>query len=140
MKLSHLLAITSSATLLAGCAQWNERFSGAEAMNFNQIPPAAQATVRNEIGNQPIEAITKEVKYGEPSYRIEVQRPGLNPTIWVAADGSIIKESRRLVGSNEPRYQYQIQPHYQVNEAAGAQAPATRSNPVPPKQSSGSNY
>lgn len=141
MKISHVLAITASATIFAGCAQWNERFNGAQAVNFNQMPRAAQATVRQEIGNQPIEAITKEVKYGEPSYRIEVQSPGPNPTLWVAADGSIIRESRRLVGSNQPQPQYQTR--YQINEAAGApaaQPTPQRRNPVTPKQSSGSNY
>ncbi|MGZ5543910.1 MAG: hypothetical protein ACXWIU_04485 [Limisphaerales bacterium] len=136
MKLSHVFAVTASATILAGCAQWNERFNGAQSMNFNELPPAVQATVRNEIGNQPIAAITREKKYGEPSYRVEVQEPGLNPTVWVAKDGSIIKESRELVLSNQNQYRYQN--HYQIKEAAGAQPHLQ--NSAPPKQSSGSNY
>jgi hypothetical protein len=131
MKLSQVLAVTASTTILAGCAQWNEQFNGAEAINFNQMTLAAQATVRHEIGNQPITAITKEVKYGDPSYRVEVQQLGLNPTLWVAANGSIIKESRRLVGSNPNQYQ--------INQAAGAQTTHSQ-NPIPPKQTNGSNY
>ncbi len=136
MKLSHILAITAAATILAGCAQWNERFEGAQSVNFNAMPPAVQATVRNEIGNQPITAITRERKYGDPSYRVEVEQLGLNPTLWVASNGSIIKESRRLVVSNPPQCQYQK--HYQIKESAGAQPHSQ--TPVPPKQSSGSNY
>jgi len=128
MKFSYVLAVTSCATFLAGCAQWNEQFNGAEAINFNQMTLAAQATVRDEIGNQPIAAITKEIKYGDPSYRVEVEQPGLNPTLWVAANGSILKESRRLVCSNSN--------HYQIKQAAGAQAPHTQKS-IP---SSTTNY
>src|SRR4051812_47330011 len=98
MKSTHVLTLAAAAALFAGCAGWHENFQGAERISFNQMTPAAQNTVRNEVGNQPITAITRENKYGDPSYRVEVARPTINPSLWVAADGSIIKESRRLIG------------------------------------------
>jgi hypothetical protein len=129
MKYNQLLALTASVAMFAGCAQWREHHNGAVPISFNQMPPAAQATVRNEVGSQPIAAITTEYKYGEPTYRIEVERKGINPTLWVAADGSIIKESRSLFSYNQ-----------QMNEPSGAQNSTAKKPMQEPKQSSGSNY
>lgn len=144
MKNSYIVALTASVAIFAGCAPWYENVHDAERVNFNQMTPAAQATVRQEIGNQPITAITRDYEYGDPSYRVEVQRPGINPSLWVAADGSIIKESRRLVGANMA-----------MNEPAGAQVKTSQSkatvsqSTVPcspcktaqsPRQSNGSYY
>ncbi len=129
MKYTHGLALAVSVAMFAGCAQWREHHNGAEPISFKQLPPAAQTTVRNEIGSQPIAAITKEYKYGEPTYRIEVERKGINPTLWVAADGSIIRESRALFGYNQ-----------QMNEAAGAQTSTAKKPMQQPKQSGSPNY
>jgi hypothetical protein len=126
MKHTSILALIGSATILAGCAQWHEQMGGAQPIAFNQMPPAAQATVRNEIGNQPINRITQESKYGQTAYRVEVERKGPNPSLWVATDGSIIKESRRLVGSRN------------MYEAAGAEN--TRSQKSMDQNNSRSNY
>ena len=100
LKHSQILTLAASIAIFSGCAAWHENFQEGERISFNQMTPEAQATVRTEIGNQPITAITREYKYGDPTYRVEVQRATINPTLWVAADGSIIKESRRLVGAN----------------------------------------
>lgn len=151
MKYSHVLALAASAGIFAGCAFYHENFQGAEPISFNQMTIAAQVTARKEIGNQPIANITRDYRYGDPTYRIEVERPTVNPTLWVAYDGSIIKESRRLIGANMPP----------VYEPAGAKTttsasasttssaqnstccsePSSQSKTAhSPKQSSGSNY
>jgi hypothetical protein len=129
MKYNRLISATACALLFAGCAQYREDFAGARPISFRQLTPAAQATVRKEIGNQPIAAITQEWKYGGTSYRIEVERKGINPTLWVASDGYIIKESRRLVGYNQ-----------QFNEAAGAQNSYSRKSMQQTNQSSRPTY
>jgi hypothetical protein len=137
MKYSHILTLTACVAMFAGCARWHANYGASEQISFNQLPRAAQATVRNEVGNQPISLITKEYKYGETSYRIEVEHKGLNPTLWVAQDGSIIKESRGLyLSSRQPVYQ----PSVQVNEAAGAQS-STSVKPMPmPRGKQSSDY
>lgn len=129
MKFSYVLAISVSATILAGCqTNWWENHPAPEQISLNQLPPAAQATIRNEIGNQPIARLTKEWKYGAPAYRVEVERTGMNPSLWVAADGSIITESRSLVAENEKAKR-------QIYESAGAQGPAKA-----PKRSASQGY
>jgi hypothetical protein len=125
MKHIQLLTLTASIALFTGCAHWYENFPAAQPVAFNQLPPAAQATVRNEIGTQPIAQITQESKYGETTYRVEVERKGINPTLWVAGDGSIIKESGSLVVESR-----------RMNEAAGAQTRPMQQ----PKSAGGSNY
>jgi hypothetical protein len=137
MKTSHVLTIAAAAAVLAGCARWHENIQGAEPITFNELPPAAQATVRNEIGTQPITSITRQYEFGEPSFRVEVEQSGLNPSLWVAQDGSIIKESRRLVSANQQQY---VQPSYQMNEAAGAQAQPMQDKRPLPTGKHGSSY
>ena len=129
MKSSHVLAVVFSATILAGCkTNWWENHPAPQNISLNQLPPAAQATIRNEIGNQPIAKLTKEWKYGDPSYRVEVEQRGANPDLWVAADGSIITESRSLVVQNQKAAE-------RINEAAGAQR-----RPQTPKASASEGY
>ena len=111
MKKSHLILLASAALVLAGCNSYREQMGYSKQISFNQLPTAAQTTVRNEVGDKPIARVDEDTKYGQPAYRVEVESPGPNPKLWVAPDGSIIKESRRLV-SQRP-----------INEAAGAQAP-----------------
>lgn len=113
MKKSHLILLAAGAVVLAGCNTYREQMGHSKQVSFNQLPQAAQTTVRNEIGDKPIARVDEDTRYGEPAYRVEVEAPGLNPAIWVAPDGSIIKESRRLV-SQRP-----------MSEAAGAQTKST---------------
>ncbi|HWD18750.1 MAG TPA: hypothetical protein VHB20_05680 [Verrucomicrobiae bacterium] len=83
-------------------------------LSFDQLPASVQSTIRNQIGDQQITKIKQETKDGQTAYKIEFQRKdwySMRPTITVAADGSILKES-----------------HLKKNyEAAGAQAPENQS-------------
>ncbi len=110
MKKTQIICFAAAIALLAGCTSYREQTGSAKQVSFNQLPPAVQATIHNEVGNRPIARIDQETKYGEPAYRVEVETPGPNSKLWVASDGSIIKESRRIV-SQRP-----------AGEAAGAQA------------------
>jgi hypothetical protein len=129
----QILTLATAIALLAGCTSARKRMGYAKAVTFNQLPPAAQTTVRNEIGNQPIARITEDNNYGQQTFRVEVEQPGLNGALWVASDGSIIKESRRLVSHRAA-----------VNEAAGAQAPKSDSmksdSNKPEPKSDSNNY
>ena len=109
MKL-QIISLAAVVAVLAGCTSYKERMGYATPISFNQLPAAAQATVRNEIGNRQIARIDQENKYGQPAYRVEVEERGPNPTLWVSSDGSIIKQSSRLTAGRT------------ANEAAGAQS------------------
>jgi hypothetical protein len=85
---------------------------GGKDVTFDQLPQAAQTTIRNQIGDQQVAKIREETKDGQTAYKIELQKKNwhsLRPDLIVAADGSIIKESHME----------------KVNEAAGAQAPGS---------------
>ncbi|HZM03212.1 MAG TPA: hypothetical protein VFC44_09325 [Candidatus Saccharimonadales bacterium] len=117
MKNIQILSLAAAAGLLAGCASYQDH-SESSAMTINQLPPAAQTTVRNEIGSQPISCIKQETKDGQTAYKVELQRQGMSPmheSLVVAADGSILKESRKLASSRA-----------QMNEPAGAETDEIR--------------
>jgi hypothetical protein len=79
-------------------------------VTLDQLPQAAQITIRNQIGDDQIVKIKEVSKDGQTAYRVELQRKDWHserPTLVVAADGSILKESHMRT----------------INEAAGAQAP-----------------
>jgi hypothetical protein len=84
-------------------------------LSLDQLPQAAQTTIRNQIGNESIAKIKQETKDGQTAYRVELQRQdwyGARPSLLVAEDGAILKES-----------------HMQkINEAAGAEAPQSSSS------------
>jgi hypothetical protein len=79
---------------------------------LEQLPAAAQTTIRNQVGDQQIVSIRPETKDGETAYKVELQKKSwhaMKPSLIVAADGSLLKESHM--------------PGPAINEAAGAQAP-----------------
>jgi len=119
MKNIQILSLAAAVGLLAGCASYHEH-SETSAMTINQLPPAAQTSVRNEIGSQPISCIKQETKDGQTAYKVELERQGMSPmreSVTVAADGSIIKESRKLASA-----------HNQINEPSGADMDKTDDN------------
>ena len=66
-----------------------------EAVTIDQLPQAAQVTIRNQIGDDQIVKIKQETRDGQTAYRVELQRKDWHserPTLVVAADGSILKE------------------------------------------------
>lgn len=76
-------------------------------LSFQDLPQAVQNTVRGQIGDQQIREVKQETKDGQTAFKIElVQRAGwlFHPTLIVAANGAILKESHMA----------------KVNEAAGA--------------------
>ena len=84
-------------------------------VTIDQLPQAAQQSIRNQVGDQQIAKIKQETKDGQTAYRVELQRKdwySMRPSLLVAADGAILKES-----------------HLQkINEAAGSQTPQSSSS------------
>ena len=129
MKMPQLIIVASAAALVAGCTSMRQQMGYAKAVSLTELPPAAQATVRNEVGDRPIYRITEETKYGHKTYRVEVAQPWFNSTLWVKGDGAIVKESSRLVQQREKP----------LTEAAGSQTPASSKSGSSAPAKSGEN-
>ena len=61
-------------------------------MKFDDLPPAVQATVRQQSGGTKITDIDREDRTGKTIYEIEFEKDGDNKEIHVAEDGSIQPE------------------------------------------------
>ena len=113
-KTVQIFSVAAGMTLLAGCASHLEK----KEISFNQMPSAAQQTVRHEIGDKNIARVDMgSYKNEETAYRVETERePGhlMRPRLWVNLSGQILKESRQLAS----------RPH--IHEPAGTEMP-----PVP---------
>lgn len=111
MKKVQILSLAAGFGLLAGCSSWGTHDTATAALTLDQLPRAAQSSIRNEIGSKQISSITEESKNGETAYKVEVQRPdfySMRPSLIVGSDGAVLKESRSLSSRH-------------VNEAAGAE-------------------
>jgi uncharacterized membrane protein YkoI len=61
-------------------------------MKFEDLPPAVQATVRQQSGGTKITDIDREDRTGKTVYEIEFEKDGDNTEIHVADDGSVLPE------------------------------------------------
>jgi uncharacterized membrane protein YkoI len=97
-RTTELFGVIAVAALLAGCSD-NQfgRSSGPKAddvkvaSQFNELPPAVQKTVKEQAPNGVIDKISTETKDGRLTYKIKFQDEGLNPALWVTADGNVLK-------------------------------------------------
>ena len=111
---------------------------GGKDVTIDQLPTAAQQTIRNTIGDQQIAKIRQETKDGQTAYKVELQKKGffaMRPDLIVAADGSIIKESHmekvnEAAGAQNPQSQ-QGQPNSQLNQSEAQ--PNSSTNSVSPQ-------
>src|SRR5436190_17672674 len=97
MKTQILSAIAISA-LLVGCSDNQlSRSSSTRANNmkvasqFNELPSAVQKTVKDQVPNGVIDKISTQTRDGRLVYKIKFQDEGLNPAIYVASDGTLLK-------------------------------------------------
>ena len=61
------------------------------ASQFNDLPPAVQKAVKEQAPNGLVDKITTETKDGQLVYKIKFKDEGLNPALWVTADGNVLK-------------------------------------------------
>jgi uncharacterized membrane protein YkoI len=84
--------------LLAGCNPSVETAS----KEFNSLPPAVQKTIRAQAPNAEIAKISHTTTNGMEAYKVQFREEGRNPTIMVAADGSLLStELGRRAGAIE---------------------------------------
>src|SRR5262245_60816399 len=100
MKRYWLLAIAVVVALCAGCASDREDHLSdtpyrqplvSPGAQFGSLPPAVQNAVRAETGSADIENIDKTTIGGRTVYVIGFQNPSINPPMYIAQDGSVLK-------------------------------------------------
>lgn len=67
----------------------------AHGLMLSDLPEPVQKTVKAEFPSDPVEKIQKESKDGKTVYSVHIKQEGKNPTLKIAEDGSIIKDSRK---------------------------------------------
>ena len=82
----YVTTLFAAAGLLAGCNQSIEKAS----MNFNELPPAVQKTVRAQAPNGEIANVNHKTENGLDLYEVEFREPGANPKIVVSSDGKLM--------------------------------------------------
>ena len=55
-----------------------------------------QKTVKQEVPNGIVDKISTETKDGQLVYKVKFQDEGLNPAIFVASDGTLIKSDLQM--------------------------------------------
>jgi len=117
-KTVRIFSMATGLIVAAGCASHLEK----KEISFAQMPPAAQQSVRDEIGDKAITRVDLgSYKNEETAYRVETERvPGslAHPILWVTPSGQILKESSLLTSKGY------------IYEPAGAEmSPSTRTDP-----------
>jgi hypothetical protein len=103
MKTQLLCAITSVA-LLVGCAELHKHMGGGKDNDQNvmtggpvtgttlkDLPKPVKNTLKEKTPNAEVADIDKQTQAGRVIYRISFSEPGKNPTMYIAADGSIVQ-------------------------------------------------
>jgi uncharacterized membrane protein YkoI len=65
-----------------------------EKVDYTQLPQPVQNTVNASKGTDTIKDIERQVKDGKTVYEVEFERTGFNPKMWIAEDGSVVRDSR----------------------------------------------
>jgi hypothetical protein len=87
-------------------AQSSEAYLAPVQLTLDQLPPAAQATIRQQAGQRRIVKIKRETRDGQAVYKVELTRQGdlFHGMLLVSADGSLLKEAHlsEPAGSEAP--------------------------------------
>lgn len=64
-------------------------------LRLDELPGAAQATIRREAGNREIAVITHDTVNGRKAYVVQFRESGRNPSVIVAEDGSVLQPTEK---------------------------------------------
>jgi len=90
----------------------------ADKVTETQLPPAVLRTLTQEKGTDTVKDIEKETRNGQTVYEVELNRPGLNPKLVIAQDGTVVRDTQTRVND--------------VPGAVSARIPTMRLEEVPP--------
>jgi hypothetical protein len=88
---NQILAVIAGCALLAGCSP-RER-----SIEYTNLPTPVQTTIQTQGGSAETVDIEQESLDGRTVYRVEFKEqagPDREGAIWVAEDGSIVKDTR----------------------------------------------
>lgn len=92
---TQIIITMAMAALLAGCSDNKYGSTTARdakvAQQFADLPAAAQAAVKREVPNGVVDKVSAETRDNRMVYKVKFQDEGVNPAIWVTADGNILK-------------------------------------------------
>lgn len=86
MKKLAISVLAAAGLLAVGCNRSIESASN----DFNSLPPAVQKTVRAQSPNGEIANISHTTTNGLDAYKVQFRMEGKNPTIIVAANGTLL--------------------------------------------------
>lgn len=69
--------------------------STAPHLMLNQIPTAAQNTIRREAAGREIAKIENETWSGHPAYRVQFKEHGRNPDVLIGYDGAVLRPEEK---------------------------------------------
>src|SRR5262245_39094302 len=69
--------------------------TGAAGTPFSALPLAAQKTIQSRAPNAQVANITRQEKNGRTIYEVEFSDRGVNPTIRVAEDGTLVQDLQK---------------------------------------------
>ena len=88
----------AAAVYLAGALCIN-----ADKVSFNDLPASVKETIKAQRGAAPIKDIERVTKEGRTWYEVEFNQPGTNPKLRVAADGTVMPETKPGLGERVDR-------------------------------------
>lgn len=112
----HLLGTLAVATLIVGCRSAESQLG--MGTQFNDMPAAAQTTVKQQIGNSQILDIDKENRSGRTVYEVTYEpSAGLEKKLHVAADGALLAD--RQAGIREAAGADNSAGHWEYRSGSG---------------------
>lgn len=74
----------------------------AQEVQMNQLPEPVVRTLGDVKGADTIGKIQKELKDGKTVYEVQLDRRGVNPKVWIAEDGTVIRDTRKETVATPP--------------------------------------
>jgi len=92
---SALSGLIPSAGLLSGVWAEDEAKGAREQRDkkvlLDQVPPPVKATIERESAGGQVTAISQATERGEAAYAVEIAKDGQQMTMYVKADGTVLK-------------------------------------------------
>jgi hypothetical protein len=104
---------------------------GKSHIGFQQLPLAVQMTIKHRAGTSPVGNLSKSEVKGQTLYRADFDRNGVRHELFITPQGRVAAQVREVTVASQWTFDENgnlvANPGRQINEAAGAQAPAQHS-------------